>query len=212
MRSGAGGGPQSFRAVAATFGYPMMRRTRHLLAVLAVAAIALVAVPVASADPVSDCADGSLDGTYSNDELRSALNNIPADLDAYGDCRAQISGAIRPEAEGAGHLPGQSAPGVPRTPAEIKQHRLRIKQKQQARKAKEKAKKAREIALKIPDAGTKTAAVQTAASANGMPTGLILALVALGLLALAGGLMTLSRRVPAVGEAFRRGPFGRGRR
>ncbi len=193
-------------AVAATFAYPMKRRTRHLITALAVSATALVAVPVASADPVSDCAaDGSLGGGYSNSELKSALGNIPADLDEYSDCRAQISGAIT----GGGSGPNASASGngaAGSTPAAVAKKQAAAKK--QAKQAKKK-RKLREIAAATPETGAKDITLQAADTSNGMPTGLILALIALGLLALAGGLMTLSRRVPAVANAFRRVPLPR---
>ena len=177
---------------------------------LAVALAAFVAAPVASADPVSDCAsDGSLGGGYSHEELRAALGNIPADLDEYSDCRAQISGAIHssgggPAASAAGNAAAASSP------AAVAKKKAAAKAKKA--KSERKKRKLREIAAAAPDTGAKDITLQAADTSNGMPTGLILALIALGLLALAGGLMTLTRRVPAVANAFRRVPRpGRGR-
>jgi hypothetical protein len=37
-----------------------------------------------------DCADGSLDKSYSQKDYAQALANLPADLDEYSDCRSQI--------------------------------------------------------------------------------------------------------------------------
>jgi hypothetical protein len=63
------------------------------------AAILLLAVPVANAatpfDVVADCADdGVLDGKYTDAERQAALNEIPADLEAYGECREIIGAGI----------------------------------------------------------------------------------------------------------------------
>jgi hypothetical protein len=67
-------------------------RTNTTLA--AVLAALAVAVPVASASPMSvirDCSeDGTLNGTYSPKELDGALDQLPSDLDEYTDCRAVI--------------------------------------------------------------------------------------------------------------------------
>jgi hypothetical protein len=41
----------------------------------------------------TDCADGSLDGHYSQKDYAQALANLPADLDEYSDCRSQIQRA-----------------------------------------------------------------------------------------------------------------------
>ncbi|HWH93536.1 MAG TPA: hypothetical protein VNT03_06715 [Baekduia sp.] len=39
---------------------------------------------------IKDCADGSIDKSYSQKDYADALANIPADLDEYTDCRSQI--------------------------------------------------------------------------------------------------------------------------
>jgi hypothetical protein len=44
---------------------------------------------------IKDCnEDGRLDGKYSNSELRKALENLPTDIDEYSDCREVIRAAI----------------------------------------------------------------------------------------------------------------------
>jgi hypothetical protein len=40
-----------------------------------------------------DCADGTLDGRYSQKDYAQAIANLPADLDEYSDCRSQIQRA-----------------------------------------------------------------------------------------------------------------------
>jgi hypothetical protein len=189
----------------------MTRHVRHLIAALLAAAVLLPAGS-ALADPVSDCAsDGALNGSYSDSELRAALGNIPADLDEYSDCRAAISGAIGgggPTAKSSGASPGAGGGGAATAVTAKKQKAAKAKAREKAKKAK----KIRQIAAVAPGADNGGAALQAADTSSGMPTGLLLALIALGLLAIAGGVMTLSRRVPAVGEALRRVTPGRSQR
>ena len=59
----------------------------------------LVAAPAAMAgtrgDIIRDCQrDGKLDGNYSPSEIRDARNNLPDDVDQYGDCRDVLSRAL----------------------------------------------------------------------------------------------------------------------
>jgi hypothetical protein len=44
---------------------------------------------------VADCYDdGNLDGNYSPSEIRDARNNLPADIDQYSDCRDVLGRAL----------------------------------------------------------------------------------------------------------------------
>jgi hypothetical protein len=59
----------------------------------------LVAAPAAQAgtrsDIVADCFDdGKLDGNYSASQIRDARNNLPADVDQYSDCRDVLARAL----------------------------------------------------------------------------------------------------------------------
>ena len=59
----------------------------------------LVAAPAAMAgtraDIVADCFDdGKLDGNYSASQIRDARNNLPADVDQYSDCRDVLARAL----------------------------------------------------------------------------------------------------------------------
>jgi len=58
-----------------------------------------VAAPAAHAgtraDIVADCFDdGKLDGDYSASQIRDARNNLPADVDQYSDCRDVLARAL----------------------------------------------------------------------------------------------------------------------
>ena len=61
--------------------------------------VLLVAAPAATAgtraDIIADCYDnGRLDGDYSPSQIRDARNNLPADIDQYSDCRDVLSRAL----------------------------------------------------------------------------------------------------------------------
>lgn len=185
----------------------MTRVPRHLLLL---AALALLAFPApAGATPfqvIKDCnEDGQLDRKYSNDELTKALDNLPSDIDEYSDCREVISAAItggsdRGENRGAGSGGDGSGGGsaVPITPEE------------QAARAQDQADLQ---ALTTPDGRDKPPAVEVggetvkpgsdglfdlASESNSIPGPLLAALIALGILALVGGVVALRGRVPAL--------------
>jgi hypothetical protein len=71
-------------------------RLRLRIATALALLLALMAPGLAHASTAAlfkDCADGSLDGTYSQKDYANALANLPADLDEYSDCRSQIQRA-----------------------------------------------------------------------------------------------------------------------
>jgi hypothetical protein len=183
------------------------RVPRHLLLL---AALALLAFPApASATPfqvIKDCnEDGQLDRKYSNEELTKALDNLPSDIDEYSDCREVISAAItggsdRGANRGAGGGGDGSGGGsaAPITPEE------------QAARAQDQADLQ---ALTTPDGRDKPPAVEVggetvkpgsdglfdlASESNSIPGPLLAALIALGILALVGGVVALRGRVPAL--------------
>ena len=163
----------------------------------------------ASATPfqvIKDCnEDGQLDRKYSNEELTKALDNLPSDIDEYSDCREVISAAItggsdRGANRGAGGGGDGSGGGsaAPITPEE------------QAARAQDQADLQ---ALTTPDGRDKPPAVEVggetvkpgsdglfdlASESNSIPGPLLAALIALGILALVGGVVALRGRVPAL--------------
>jgi hypothetical protein len=183
------------------------RVPRHLLLL---AALALLAFPApAGATPfqvIKDCnEDGQLDRKYSNEELTKALDNLPSDIDEYSDCREVISAAItggsdRGANRGAGGGGDGSGGGsaAPITPEE------------QAARAQDQADLQ---ALTTPDGRDKPPAVEVggetvkpgsdglfdlASESNSIPGPLLAALIALGILALVGGVVALRGRMPAL--------------
>jgi hypothetical protein len=64
-------------------------RIASALALLLVLAVPGLAHASGSA-VIKDCADGSIDKSYSQKDYADALADLPADLDEYTDCRSQI--------------------------------------------------------------------------------------------------------------------------
>ena len=178
----------------------MTRVVRHLLLLSVLAMLALPAG--AQADPVRDCAqDGKLDHKYTNDQLHKALDHIPSDLSEYSDCEQVISSAIKGGSGGKrGDATAQgSGAGAPVSPEE------------QA----ERDKDSRELAAITGDSGGDPAKpslhiggervepgsnglFDLASASNDVPVPLLLALIAVGMLAIAGGLVALRGRVPSL--------------
>ena len=185
----------------------MTCRVRHLIAL--VVAFAAVALPAsAAADPdavVRDCAaDGSVDGDYSDSEKRAALNRIPADVDEYSDCRSVISGSI-----GGGPKAGSSKnsrAGGAAVAGGAGAAKSQSARKRKARALKRKKERANtELVLGDRKVDPRNSGVfQAADTSNGLPTPVLLALIALGLLALAGGVMALGKRKPGLAATMRR--------
>jgi hypothetical protein len=166
-------------------------------------ALALLVVPSAAqaADPVLDCArDNDLDRTYSNSELKEALDNIPTDSDEYGLCREVIAGAIHggsDKGEGRPKPAGSNGEGISR--------------EEQGNRAKD----VEELSALAGDTGSNPAPptvdvggesvspgddgiFDLASASNDLPAPLLVALIALGLLAIAGVLVALRGRIPAL--------------
>lgn len=189
----------------------MKTRVRHLVTPLAALAVLALAVPAAASPGavVRDCAqDGSLDGSYSDADKRAALGQIPADVDEYSDCRSIIGGALGGKGKvtatasssgpGAGGAGGTGGPKAKAAAAARKAKSAREARRNKARQLRERALGARAADPRDPGV------FRAANTANGVPLPVTLALVALGLLALAGGLLALWRRNPAFAGAVRR--------
>jgi hypothetical protein len=175
--------------------------TRAATRLLVLAVLALLALPAgASADPVRDCAqNGVLDRKYSNAELQRALDRIPGDLDEYSNCRELISGAITSGSDKGGNRPatGGGADGSA-LPAE-----------EQAARGKDNE----DLAAITGDPVENRPSVDVggervepgsnglfdlATESNELPVPLLVALIALAVVALIGGLVALRERIPAL--------------
>jgi hypothetical protein len=183
---------------------------RVLRNLLLLAALGMLTLPaVAQADPVSDCAaDGDLDKRYSNGQLRDALDNIPGDLDEYSNCREVFKGAIssgsdkRIDASGndSGGGGGSSGGGGGSISADEQQARVEDNAELEAitgdaNDAKPQVNVGGERLEPEPDG-----LFDLASASNDVPTPLLVALIAIGLLAILGGVVALRNRVPALGR------------
>jgi hypothetical protein len=200
-----------------------MRRLRDMLILLAtVAAVtgpavavgltagaALLANPaVAQASPqgvINDCAkDGKLDHQYSLSDLKKAEQQLPTDVDEYTNCRdvinqAEVSasgghskGSTHGALSGAG--PGSGGGGnAAASPSDVKAL---------AHATGRSSGKAPTLSVGGQDVTPGSPGVlKSAASANTLPTPVLLALIAVALLTAAGGGLAIARRFPEVAGA-----------
>lgn len=174
---------------------------------LAAALIVLVLPSGAGASPnqaLIDCEDGQLDKTYSNKDLRDALDRISSDRDEYTDCRPVLNAAI---ASGAGKAGGGGGnPGAGNGGGGAGNSGALSGEEQAARQTDAQALAA--IASDAEggpiDVGGKevepgeNGVFDLASAENGMPTPLILLLAALAAVALGGLMLVARRRLPAL--------------
>jgi hypothetical protein len=175
---------------------------------LAVVTATLVSPAVALASPqqvIRDCAqDGKLDHHYSLSDLKNAEKKLPTDVDEYTNCRdvinqAEVQGSggnSHGSAHGAGVGGGGSGGGgSAASPSDVRA----------LNNAKAGGGKPPSLSLHgekvVPGTG---GVFRTAGAANDVPMPVLLALIALGALTVAGGLVALRRRFPEVfGAALR---------
>lgn len=174
----------------------MIRAATRLL-VLAV--LALMAVPgSAMADPISDCnTDGDLDKQYTNGQLRKAIENLPTDLDEYSNCREILSGAITSGSDKGGSRPTPSTDPAALPPEE---HEARAKDNEDLEAITADPEKS-PPSVKVGDETVEPGSnglFDLASASNDLPVPLLVALVALGLVALIGGLVAMRERIPAL--------------
>jgi len=173
------------------------------LSLVALVALALPGFAAASGDDViRDCAqDGDLDHQYSDGELEDANRNMPSDIDQYSDCRDVIAqaqaGGRGGSDSGAGPGGGSSSgggstnggatagdrPGDGATAEDNSELGIR---KQQAE------------AGVAPDTSAATAAgADVGEDDSGLPTAALVAIILLGLSAVAGGVYLLRDYLPS---------------
>jgi hypothetical protein len=159
--------------------------------------LALPASASASAsDVIRDCADdGQLQGHYSRGELLRARDGLPADLDEYSDCRSVIAGAISGLGRHKGGSGGGGGANAALSPAE--KARAAAEDAAALDRATHGGKPSVEVGGHVVKPGS-NGLFHLASASNGLPTPLLLTLIAAGLLALGGALVALRRRVPAL--------------
>jgi len=158
---------------------------------------------LAAADPLTDCVrDNDLDKSYSNSELRKALDDLPTDSDEYGLCREVIGGAIHDGSDKGGNRPKDVGPNGEPLAAGEQNNRANDVSELDAVVGKGEADPQRpqvNVAgqtVQPGDDGT----FDLASASNDLPTPLLLALIVLGLVAIAGVLVALRSRVPVLGR------------
>jgi hypothetical protein len=186
----------------------VIRVVRHLLLLAALAV--LVAPATASASPaqvIRDCGnDGTLNRNYSNSELRKARDNLPTDLAEYSDCRDVIAGAITSGSDKGGGRgsPGQGVGGAGAADPGEQGARAKDAADLQALAAgrpegsggSDQAPRV-QVGDESVEPGT-NGLFDLASASNEVPTPLLIALICLGLLAVAGGFLVLREHVPAL--------------
>ena len=195
-------------------------RFRHIVLLLAaiVCALAVASPALADSDEViRDCYDdGKLDGSYTQEELDDAEDDLPSDVDEYSDCRQVIASAKarggRGKRGGTGGVPGAgfrgggTAGGDPSLSTDSgaiagSREDLNELNNLTGTRADEEPKVPVGSGQPIqPAAG----ATSVGESANDMPTPLLAALIATAALGALGALFAAWRRRP---QALRRGPL-----
>ena len=175
----------------------MTRAVRNLIFLGVFAVLAAPASAVASSDQVlSDCIrDGKLDRKYSNEELREARDRIPADSDEYSDCSDVIASAIK---GGSDRGLGAGSPGVGATdPAGEAAARTEDQGDLAAIASGEGEPPTVDVGGQSlePDS---SGFFNLAGAANEVPLPLLIALILLGLFAMASGLAAMRERMPAL--------------
>jgi hypothetical protein len=175
----------------------VLRAATRLLVLTVLAVLALPGS--AMANPILDCSDnGKLDKPYSNERLRKALDDLPTDLDEYSNCREILSGAITGGSDKGGNRPAVAGPDGSGLPPE--EHAARAEDNE-------------DLAAITADPESNPPSVEVggeevepgsnglfdlATSSNDLPAPLLVALIALALVALIGGLVAVRERAPAL--------------
>ena len=176
-------------------------RFRHLVACVAVLAALTGASSAAASgtDVLRACLNEQSLERFSDAEKRDALNQLAADQDEYSDCRSVIGASIGSKKVTASANPGAATAVAAKQGAAkaSKATKQRARRAQAARRTR--ARKAREEKLGPRAVDPRDPGVFKAAStANGMPLPVLLAVIALALLSVSGGLFALTRRNPGV--------------
>ena len=180
-------------------------------------AILMLAVPAAAqAGPAQDCDDNNrLDRSYSTEEIQRALDNLPSDFDEYSDCREVLESALSGGSDRGNNRPGPNRP----TPADASDRARRAAERERAARANDrerldetagKGKPSLRIGGENVQPGS-NGLFDVASASNALPLPLLLSLIAVALLALAGGVLALRRHVPALARfpLVNRIPFSR---
>jgi hypothetical protein len=162
-------------------------------------AFALLTLPAAAhASALSDCTrDNDLDHSYSNSELQKALDNLPTDSDEYSNCREVLAGAIHDGSDKGGGRPKNTGPNGEPLSGDEQSKRAHDGQELAALTGKDRQPPRVDVGGQAVQPGD-DGIYDLASASNDLPLPLLLALIALGLLALTGALVALRTRIPAL--------------
>ncbi len=184
----------------------MIRVLRNLLLLTVLGTLVFPALAQAAPeDPFLDCDyDGVLDKRWSNSELRRAIDQIPSDRDEYANCREILKNAIttgsnKPDngSEGGGGASGGGSGGGGSVSADEQPAQVNDSELEAITGDKGDAKPEVTVGGEQLEPGS-NGLFDLASASNDVPMPLLLALIALGLLALAGGVVALRDRVPGL--------------
>jgi hypothetical protein len=155
----------------------------------------------AMANPAQDCNnDGDLDKNYTNSELRRAIENLPTDLDEYSNCREILSGAITAKSDKGGNRPSTGGGDAGAPPPPIEEQNARVQDTQDLAAITANPEKS-PPSVQVGDENVKPGSnglFDLASASNDLPVPLLVALIALALVALIGGLVAMRERIPAL--------------
>jgi hypothetical protein len=176
---------------------------------LVLAVLALVALPgsAMAQNPIADCnTDGDLDKQYTNKQLRNAIENLPTDLDEYSNCREVLSGAITGGSDRGGNRPssgvdaGRPTVGADGSPLPAEEQAARTKDNEDLAAITadpEKSPPSVDVGGEKVEPGS-NGLFDLASASNDLPVPLLVALIAIALVALIGGLVAMRERIPAL--------------
>jgi hypothetical protein len=176
----------------------VIRAATSLLVLAVLALVALPAGAMAQNPAIADCNnDGDLDEKYTNKQLRDAIENLPTDLDEYSNCREILSGAITSGSDRGGGRPTLGSDGSP-LPAEEQAARTKDNEDLAAITADpEKSPPSVDVGGEKVEPGS-NGLFDLASASNDLPVPLLVALIAIALVALIGGLVAMRERIPAL--------------
>jgi hypothetical protein len=178
----------------------MARALRISAALATLLALTLPAsAPASGWEAVMDCTDeGRLDRSYSDRELREALEQLPTDQLEYGDCKQIIAAAIGDGSDGSGGKDGADDAGADAGVAPLDPAEQAAQQSDRDALVAATA-DAADAPIAVGDEQVrpgKPGLFDAASAGNGLPTPLLLVLIALGAAALATGGWLLRTRLP----------------
>ena len=192
---------------------------RAATSLLVLAVLALLALPgsAMAQSPIADCSDdGVLDKPWSNSELRDAIDKLPTDLDEYSNCRELLTNAITSGSDRGGNRPTLGADGSPLPPEEQAARATDNEDLAAITADPEKSPPSVKVGDEEVEPGS-NGLFDLASASNDLPVPLLVALIALALVALIGGLVAMRERIPALSRIpllskIPRVPFPRFRR